>query len=167
MILTVFRHGEAADAASDYARRLTARGEEDVARAGHALAAACQQRKISPPDVLCCSPWIRTMATADILSITLPAALAEVVPALQPGAKMRDVEATLEERLAAGAPAEHLLLVSHQPLVSRLINHWLDEDGRVPPLNPGAFASLEMDIPARGCARLLFWAMPPACEPVA
>ena len=167
MILTVFRHGEAADAASDYARRLTAWGEEDVARAGHALASACQARKIAPPDVLCCSPWIRTMATADILSLTLPAALAEVVAALQPGAKVRDVEAMLEERQAAGAPAAHMLLVSHQPLVSRLINHWLDEDGRVPSLSPGAFASLEMDSLARGCGHLLFWASPPTCEPVA
>ncbi len=166
MILTVFRHGEAADAASDYARRLTARGERDVECAGQALATACRQRELPPPDTLYSSPWIRTMATADILSSTLQTPLAEAVDALQPGVTANSVETWLQPRFPAVVSAPgHILIVSHQPLVSRLISRWLDDAGRVPALSPGAFATLEMDIPAQGAARLLFRASPPDCEP--
>jgi phosphohistidine phosphatase len=60
----------------------------------------------------------------------------------------------------ASEPA-HLILVSHQPLVSSLINHYLGEWGRVPPLSPGGFCTLHISAPAEGCAELVFWALPP------
>lgn len=104
------------------------------------------------------------MATADILSNTLGMVLAEVEPALQPGASLAGVDIFLASRIAATSAPAHLLLVSHQPLVSRLVDYWSDTCGRVPPLSPAAFVTLEIDIPARGCGRLVFWASPPLFE---
>ena len=55
----------------------------------------------------------------------------------------------------------HSVLVSHQPLVSRLVDHWLGEQGRVPGLVPGGLVTLEMEVVAPGCAALVFCAQPP------
>ncbi len=55
----------------------------------------------------------------------------------------------------------HVLLVSHQPLVSRLVDHYLGTPGLAPGLVPGGQATLALDAPAAGCGRLLFLAQPP------
>ena len=104
------------------------------------------------------------MATADILSSVMGMALADVEPALQPGASPSGVDKFLAARLAARGEPAHLLVVSHQPLVSRLVDYWSDTAGQVPPLTPAAFATLALDVPARGGGRLLFWALPPLFE---
>jgi phosphohistidine phosphatase len=80
---------------------------------------------------------------------------------LLPGAGVSGVDVCLERQCHSQAAPEHLLLVSHQPLVSRLVDHYLGERGRVPPLSPGGFATLSLEAPVAACARLLFWALPP------
>ena len=58
------------------------------------------------------------------------------------------------------APA-HVVLVSHQPLVSQLVDYFLDTAGSVPSLSPGALVTFELSSPARACGELRFWAVPP------
>jgi phosphohistidine phosphatase SixA len=56
------------------------------------------------------------------------------------------------------------VLVSHQPLVSYLIDHLLGEVALVPALPPGGLVTMDLAAPARACGRLLFWALPPQYE---
>ena len=80
--------------------------------------------------------------------------------ALRPGATPEDVD----RAMAAHATDEHVLLVHHQPLVSRVLGHYLGDATQVPFLDPGGLATLTMDLPAPACASLLFWSLPPEYE---
>ena len=76
----------------------------------------------------------------------------------------RSVEAALVAATdKIGAP-RHVVLVTHQPLVSELVDHFLGAGNAVPSLTPGGFASLELDLPAPACATLVFWAVAPEYE---
>ena len=55
----------------------------------------------------------------------------------------------------------HLLLVSHQPLVSLLLDYWTGEPGRVAALSPGGLATVELAVAGPGQASLQFWCLPP------
>jgi phosphohistidine phosphatase len=156
VLVTIWRHGEAAPGRPDRERRLTDRGHADLRRGAAAFAPALQDRGLALPDGLHASRWVRTWQTAGYLAeaLGLPALEEE---ALIPGAEPEDVEACLA-RLPVAA---HRVLVSHQPLVSGLVDRWLGEPGRVPALSPGAYAVLEAEVFAAGCASLCFWAAPP------
>ena len=47
------------------------------------------------------------------------------------------------------------------PLVSQLVDYFLDTAGSVPSLSPGALVTFELSSPARACGELRFWAVPP------
>jgi len=156
VLLTIWRHGEAAPGRPDRERRLTDRGHADLRRGAAAFAPALQERGLALPDGLHASRWVRTWQTAGYLAEALGLQALEE-EALIPGAEPEDVEACLA-RLPVAA---HRVLVSHQPLVSALVDLWLGEPGRVPALSPGAYAVLEAEVFAPGCASLCFWAAPP------
>ena len=162
MILTIWRHGEAGRAPTDRQRELTDRGRDDIAFGCHRFHDTCTERGLPHPGRVLHSSWVRAVQTADIIGSAFSHAAREPFEALIPGMSERDVDAALQ---ALGeCSEEHLLLVSHQPLVSRLVDHYLGERGRVPMLNPGGLASLDLTAPAAGCASLLFWALPPEYE---
>jgi phosphohistidine phosphatase len=161
VILTIWRHGEAADAPSDYERELTASGREDLHKGVLCLQDACSVRGLSDPTHVFYSPWVRTAATASIIGNVVREAQLESADALAPGVDLASVDTLLEGPCLSGAQDDHVLLVSHQPLVSRLIDHYLGGRGRVPPLSPAGFCTLLLSTPGAGCAELLFWALPP------
>lgn len=165
MILTLLRHGEAGWAASDRQRALTARGNDDIGFACTRFHAACGARELAMPDLILHSPWLRTAQTAGIVASAFSHARVRAEQALQPGGREPAVDALVNAVSQPGSDCpDHLLLVSHQPLVSRLVDRYLGQAGQVPPLSPGGLATLELEAAAPACARLLFWALPPEYE---
>ena len=164
MMVTIWRHGEAGRAASDRLRELTDQGCDDIAFGARQFHEALETRALPAPEEILFSPWLRTAQTAQLLAAAFTHARATELPELRPGATVQAVEAALvatEDKVTA---PRHVVLVTHQPLVSELVDHFLGAGNLVPPLTPGGFATLELDLPAPGCATLVFWAVAPEYE---
>ena len=144
----------------DEQRELTVRGADDIGFGCQQFHQACEARGIAQPAHILHSPWLRTTQTAEIIAGAYSHARLEPCEALRPGATPADVERTL----GAFEADEHVLLVHHQPLVSRVLGHYLGDAAQVPFLDPGGLASLTMAFAAPGCASLLFWSVPPEYE---
>jgi phosphohistidine phosphatase len=164
MIVTIWRHGMAEAGAIDRHRNLTPTGRDDVGFGCHQFHDACVSWGITAPTAIFYSPWVRTDQTAQIIAGAFSHAEASAAPALKPGSTVAAVDSFLGDCAASGGAEQHILLVSHQPLVSQLADHYVGEKGKVPPLTPGGYVALAMDAPAAACGRLLFWAMPPEFE---
>ncbi|TDG13800.1 hypothetical protein E2F43_09805 [Seongchinamella unica] len=164
MILTVWRHGEAGSAATDRQRELTDRGCDDIGYGCHQFHEHCAARSLAAPGLILYSEWRRTTETAEIIASAFTHARSERCEALIPGSRLQQVDAALEHCLADSRCPDHILLVSHQPLVSRLVDYYLGDGGQVAPLAPGGLATLQLDAPAFACASLLFSAQPPQYE---
>lgn len=164
MIVTIWRHGEAGSAAVDSARELTDRGTDDVGFGCQQFHEHCEARNLPHPDRILVSPYTRTLETADIIASVFSHARRSVCEQLQPGYGVKLVDQLLEEIFAAPAQPAHLLLVSHQPLVSALADYWLGVPGKVPGLSPGGLVSLAMETAGPATAQLLFWSLPPEFE---
>ncbi len=160
MIVTIWRHGEAGQASRDYERTLTDRGCDDVGFGVQQFHTHCESRGLPHPDRIRCSPWTRTQQTADIISAAFTHAECKDDQRIQPGVGPDDAMQLLEEAMALDS-VQHVLLVSHQPLVSLLVESLLGERGPVPPLSPGALAVLDLEVAVPGGATLLFWSAPP------
>ncbi len=160
MLLTIMRHGEAGHAASDRERQLTGRGLQEVPAGCRALRESLQRRGLSPVSRLLYSAWVRTTQTAQIAREALAPDVFETCDAILPGARVAPVDRVLEALLETEA---HVLLVSHQPLVSSLASHYLGHQ-RVPGLSPGAWVCLELHAAAAHCGELRCWALPPQFE---
>jgi phosphohistidine phosphatase len=109
------------------------------------------------PDLILHSAWRRTTQSADILAAAFTVS-ADTLDALLPGQTIPDVDRALN---ALPSGTSHCVLVGHQPSVSQLVDHYLNDNGRVPALSPGGLVSIRLDYFAKGCGELLFWAMPP------
>mgnify|MGYP001819935631 FL=1 len=157
MIVTVMRHGEAGSAPRDRDRTLTVRGISEVGEAAATLRSLCDRRRLPRPDRVLHSPWVRTTATATLLAEALSPQTLQVAGELAPGAAVDGVD----QLLAGVSDTAHLVIVSHQPLVSLLIDRYSGEPRRVPGLYPAGFAVLAMDAPGAGCGEVLGWALPP------
>jgi phosphohistidine phosphatase len=164
MIVTIWRHGAAGSAVSDRRRELTGRGMDDIGYGCHQYHDICHSRSIPHPELVLHSDWVRTTQTADIVASAFTHARIRSMGALLPGSDARAVDVALSRLFQDEKALRHVVLVSHQPLVSRLVDHYLGEPGRVPSLSPGALVTLEMDVPAKACAQMLFWALPPDFE---
>lgn len=164
MIVTVWRHGEAGPAAEDRLRELTARGERDIGRGAQRLRAICERREVPLPDALWYSRWRRTTRTAELIAAACPGLSPVSEEALIPGCSPADVERVLEPLWQGGTPPRHLVLVSHQPLVSRLVDFLTGQRGAIPSHPPGGLVTLSVDAPAAVGAGLLWWAFPPDYE---
>jgi phosphohistidine phosphatase len=164
VIVTIWRHGEAGQAALDRERRLTDRGCDDIGFGSEQLHRALSCRDLPAPDIIFYSPWVRTRETADLVASAFSHAGRCAVEALGAGSSVDAVDRWLNALWQEPALPVHLVLVSHQPLVSQLLGWLLDDDNAVPPLIPGAYATLALEVPGRGCGSLCFWAVPPEYE---
>lgn len=167
MILTILRHGSAGEAARDFDRQLTSRGRDDIALGSAQLAQICQRKALSLPGNIVHSPWVRTTQSAELVAQQFPKAELSLSEHIACGAGLQHAELLLSAELANRPVPEHLLLVSHQPLVSQLIDDCLGERGLVPALSPGGLATLKLPatgVYSSGCAQLCFWALPPLYE---
>lgn len=136
MNLWVLRHGQAHNrAASDAVRELTERGREEVVRSAAHLAG-------QPLQAILASPYVRAQQTAALVREALGFEPEVVtVPWLTPDCEPGDVIAQLE-----GQTWEHLLLVSHQPLVGSLIGLLQHGHYRQPqPMDTASLARLQGD----------------------
>lgn len=112
MLLCLLRHAEAeVPAASDRARRLTPKGEEQAERVGK----FCRKNGIEPAVILT-SPVTRALQTARIVAKSLPDAELIEVPWAACG---MDPERALEE-VKAYAKFPTVMLVGHQPDLGHL-----------------------------------------------
>ncbi len=157
MIITIVRHGEAGDALRDKDRELTNAGIDDISFGSHQLRDLCGDKSLVLPGHIFYSNWRRTTQTAEVLAAAFTASLAPM-EALLPGRALTDVDNALSPLTE---DISHCILVGHQPMVSMLVEHYIDDSGRVPSLSPGGLVSIWLDTPAEGCGELLFWALPP------
>jgi phosphohistidine phosphatase len=134
MLVTVWRHGEAGGAPRDRDRALTNFGAEALGKAVLRFKDVIEAEAQPAVTSIVSSPWLRTLQTADILGGAV-GVTPRSVAWLAPNAALKDVE------LIFGLQEKHLLLVSHQPLVSELLWYWLD-DKALAPLAPGGWASV-------------------------
>jgi len=102
----------------------------------------------SPVSLLLHSPYQRTVETSALLGELLGPGSLKAGPSLAPGAYP---EAFSESDYSGH---EHIVMVSHQPLVSQAIALWAD-DVTLAPLAPGGYSTLEITCLARGGATLL------------
>jgi phosphohistidine phosphatase len=161
MILTIWRHGEAGSAATDRQRELTDSGFDDIGFGCRQFHAALEERGMAAPALVLFSPWVRTRETAEIIAAAFTHAQLRELEALRPATTVPAVEAALGTIGPEFTGPGHIVLVSHQPLVSRLVDHYLGLENPVPPLSPGGLVTLSLEVAARDCGELRFWAVPP------
>ena len=151
MLLTLWRHGEAADSRPDSQRQLTERGVQHVRATVGLFRSLCQQRGLGMPTVCTHSPYIRTQQTASLIASELN--LSDVVSQelLAPGHNDYLLGDYLSEE------SGHQLVVGHQPYLSQLIDVWCDTSAHTS-LSPSGFAIIELIAPCRGGGELLYHA---------
>ncbi len=159
MFVTIMRHGEAhTSAGSDAERPLTRRGRNEVQYGGQQLLSLCSRARISPPRRLLHSPYLRTLETADIVGGVTglePQSLDELAPGHGPEQLESCAALTPED------DDDHILLISHQPLVSLLVSRWSGNGGSRYVLSPGGFTTLSAEIMLARLATHEFSALPP------
>lgn len=143
MQLLILRHGEAEPmTVADEARQLTEHGRVQVAR-------ICELRagELERVRAIWASPFVRTRQTAEIVAeaLGLPVITEPLLIGNTPSQQVID---TLEQ-----AESFPLLLVSHQPLVGKLVNG-LCGSGSTHPLGTSSLACLRAEVWANGCAEL-------------
>ena len=151
MLLTLWRHGEAAYSRPDSQRQLTERGVQHVRATVGLYRSLCQQRGQGMPTMCTHSPYVRTQQTASLIASELN--LADVVSQalLAPGQIDYVSGAYLSEE------SGHQLVVGHQPYLSQLIDVWCDTPAHTS-LSPSGFAIIELTAPCRGGGELLYHA---------
>lgn len=145
MKLWVLRHGEAEPRANtDAERRLTAHGREQVMRSAARLLG-------QPLDAIIASPYVRAQQTAALVYEALGfAGPVRTVPWLTPDSDAGEVIGELDK-----LGLEHVLLVSHQPLVGNLVSMLEHGHGQHPaPMSTASLAELEGDWPLAGLMTL-------------
>ncbi|WP_312391049.1 phosphohistidine phosphatase SixA [Pseudomonas sp.] len=145
MKLWILRHGEAEPRAnSDAERRLTSHGREQVLYSAALLLG-------QPLQAILVSPYVRAQQTAALVQETLdfPQPL-RTVAWLTPESSVREAITELEQ-----LGFEHVLLVSHQPLVGALVG--MLEHGHLQQpaaMSTASLAELEGDWPLPGLMSL-------------
>lgn len=142
MRLWIVRHGQAENfAASDALRPLTGKGRKQAEATGSWLA----EQGARGARVLA-SPYLRAQQTATIIAAALGAAV-ETLDCITPDDNPRRAVAWLADQ-----PDEVIVLVSHMPLVGRLLS-WLEQgvDGDAAFATAQAVA-LDMEIAGAGVA---------------
>ncbi len=146
MKVWVMRHGEAQGRArTDAERELTAHGRDEVLQSATHLID-------KPAPLIIASPYVRTRQTAQLVREALGLSGEIVIaPWLTPESDPDQVLRTLDGHLA-----EHVLLVSHQPLVGALIGLAVHGHRQQPqPMSTASLAELEGELPLAGGMQLL------------
>ena len=151
MLLTVWRHAEAAYSHPDSQRQLTERGVQHIQATVGLYRSLCQQRGLGRSIVCTHSPYVRTEQTASLIASEL--SLSEVLS--------RELLAPGQTNYVSGdylsEESGHQLVVGHQPYLSQLIDVWCDTAAHTS-LSPGGFAIIELNAPCRGGGELLYHA---------
>lgn len=115
--LVIMRHGEAEPLSSqDSQRQLTARGQHEVSQMALWL-----QQHYAAFDWIWASPYLRTRQTAELmLAKQQPFSQFEIVPELVPEGDATLFKSYFDARIST-QPDARVLLVSHMPLVSFLV----------------------------------------------
>lgn len=115
--LVIMRHGEAEPLSSqDSQRQLTGRGQQEVSQMALWL-----QRHYPAFDWIWASPYLRTRQTAELmLAKQQPFSQFEIVPELVPEGDAAVFKSYFDARISE-KPDARVLLVSHMPLVSFLV----------------------------------------------
>ena len=150
MLVTLWRHGEAGQAASDAARELTVRGGEHVGMTVKAYKDWCQNTKVKLPSYCAHSPLTRTCQTASILDAHLCFETLVSHDQLAPGQRSYSQGRFLQDDVA------HQLIVGHQPYLSELINVWCDT-AQYHGLSTSGVGIIRLLMPSRGGGELLYY----------
>ncbi|WP_428243682.1 phosphohistidine phosphatase SixA [Gynuella sp.] len=140
MKLFLLRHGQAEPYQNDdFSRQLTEKGRQQIA----SVIAHIQQ-----PELIVVSPLVRAQQSAAIVADAFQPCSRINSDTLIPDYNPSDVLSWLE-----GCDADVVLLVGHNPLLSRLVN-WLSDKEQFINLDTGGLACLEGDIVAPDCMTL-------------
>ncbi len=153
MRVLLMRHGEAVGAptaGSDHERWLTAEGRKTVTGVGKTLSELGLEFSR-----MYTSPLVRAVQTAEILAATQTGFWGplEVHPALS---TERGTTAQALAPLERAEPEELIVLVGHEPKISKLARH-LTQDANLPPFHTSSSCLLQIDA-GRGRLR---WALHP------
>ncbi len=148
MLLYLLRHAIAEDRAeSDFARELTAEGIVQARSVADKFAQRSPQL-----DRVICSPYARAQQTASYVMPLFPEIEMTSDEALRPTGDVYAAIAAIESYAV-----QHLLLVGHNPFMSRLLS--LLVDGTIETRHYVSNANLyciSMDIVAPGCGEILY-----------
>jgi len=161
MNLFILRHGVAVEPGSpgfenDADRPLIPKGERRL----RAAAAAMKKMELSF-DLILSSPLVRARQTADIVAgeLKLKKQL-QFSDALAPGGGMKNLARQLDERKPA---PENVLLVGHEPGLSRLISLLVaGDDSAAVEMKKGGLCKLEADRLHAGRCATLIWLLTPS-----
>ena len=156
MLYSLFRHGEAEyRAGSDASRKLTESGRMNNQSIAQQLI-----RKEAKFSHALCSPYRRAQQTASGLKSVYPALRFEECDLLTPDSDLNRLVGFLES-YCPDSPDTSLLLVGHNPLLSRLLNFLLDEGvGIGRSLDTSHLVCLNIAWPGRGGGQLNYWLQP-------
>jgi phosphohistidine phosphatase len=150
----LLRHGDAGfEADSDALRTLSSRGKADVWNVARQLASRQDELQ-----TMLVSPYLRARQTAEQFANVVSINSIKESDKLTPEADSGQALALLEQNAS-----DSLLVVSHNPLVSRLIS--LLVEGSPQPdhyLDTSQLACVETEVIAPGCGRMLYELLPRA-----
>jgi phosphohistidine phosphatase len=147
MLISLVRHGAAEEGSPDADRNLSAQGlvqSQTVAK----------KFKLYAPEVdkAMMSPYQRAKQTAAVYREVFPSLSFEESEAIAPNADVYDLMQVIEQ-----SGNRHLLMVSHNPLLSRLLSLMLDGTTEsMRPFPTSKLVCIEMDVIAPGCGELQY-----------
>lgn len=136
MILYILRHGEAEPKSGvkrDEERKLTQIGVQQVQKTV-GLAKVMRARV----DSIVSSPLARAKQTSKIVAGMLEVNQTRISNALEPESSPSEIYS----ELSSFRPQDNLALVTHQPLVSKLLSEWLGADLNID-MQPGSLARID------------------------
>jgi len=141
----LFRHGEAASAARDFDRCLTDQGVADVRKVACSIAAQLSAA------IAYVSPYVRARQTCAEIQRNTDLKACHELPIITPDDDPLQVIEWLNQQESDST----VLLVTHQPLVSRIISLLLDgHEAGFYPMATASVTLLEADVWASGLAKL-------------
>ena len=148
MLLTLWRHGQAAYSRPDSERQLTERGVQHARATIGLYRSLCQQQGLSMPALCIHSPYVRTQQTASLIASELCLSAVVSQALLAPGQTDYLSGDYLSEE------SGHQLVVGHQPYLSQLIDVWCDTSSHTS-VSTNGFAIIELTVPCRGGGELI------------
>lgn len=147
MKLFIFRHGQAeSQITTDEVRNLTAKGRADVENI-----IAAHTGSMQPLECIWASPLVRAQQTASIAAQHFPGVKVQTTDLLVPDAGLQPLLDVLRR-----VHAESVLLVSHQPLVGRLLDSLCGKYDGYYPMGTSSLAAVEIDVVVAGLGNLLW-----------
>ena len=143
--LVIMRHGEAvAQSSQDSQRQLNARGEAEVGQMAQWLTQVYPQF-----DYVLASPYVRTQQTAELmLAQQGNTTQLQTLPELVPDGDCHQVQLYVDALLSQ-SPDARILLVSHMPLVSFLVETFT-KSGNTPIFDTASLACIDYSAGGHG-----------------